>query len=616
MLPPCRFRSFLALFALALVPGADGADEYPLGADSQVQPGVPTGELLKFEFAQSQIYPGTTREVTVYVPKQYDPARPACVYLGQDGMQFNAPVVFDNLIAKGEMPVTVGVFITPGVVKAPNAETAMDRFNRSFEYDGLGDAYARFLLEELLPDIESRTTTDGRPIRLSHSGNDRLVAGLSSSAICAFTAAGERPDAFTRVFSCIGTFVGLRGGHNYENLIRKYEPKPIRIFMQDGSHDQNIFGGDWWIANQEMLSALTFSGYDVRHVWGPGGHDLKQANALFPDAMRWLWRDWPQPVKPAGKTGNACLSAILIPGENWELVGEGYTAAEGPAVNTKGEVFFTDLPNSKTYKLGADGKPVLFLSATKRANGQAFGPDGWLYSAASGSQQIIACNASGQGTVVADGFAANDLLVAHNGNLYATNPGTGENRVWLVRPDGQKQVVDTGLRSPNGIALSTDQTLLYVTDYFSHWVYSCQIQPDGTLKHKQRCFWLNVPDTEDMSFADGMKVDRDGLVYVATRLGIQVCDQPGRVNAIIPTPQRPDHQPRFRWREFRHSLRHLRGPGLPSQAEHQRLQRLGSALSTATATTLARITDKVPDPRGLRVVEHRQNLVTSVKYAG
>lgn len=412
----------------------------------------------------------------------------------------------------------------------------MDRFNRSFEYDGLGDAYARFLLEELLPDIESRTTTDGRPIRLSHSGNDRLVAGLSSSAICAFTAAGERPDAFTRVFSCIGTFVGLRGGHNYENLIRKYEPKPIRIFMQDGSHDQNIFGGDWWIANQEMLSALTFSGYDVRHVWGPGGHDLKQANALFPDAMRWLWRDWPQPVKPAGKTGNACLSAILIPGENWELVGEGYTAAEGPAVNTKGEVFFTDLPNSKTYKLGADGKPVLFLSATKRANGQAFGPDGWLYSAASGSQQIIACNASGQGTVVADGFAANDLLVAHNGNLHATNPGTGENRVWLVRPDGQKQVVDTGLRSPNGIALSTDQTLLYVTDYFSHWVYSCQIQPDGTLKHKQRCFWLNVPDTEDMSFADGMKVDRDGLVYVATRLGIQVCDQPGRVNAIIPTP--------------------------------------------------------------------------------
>lgn len=138
--------------------------------------------------------------------------------------------------------------------------------------------------------------------------------------------------------------------------------------------------------------------------------------------------------------------------------------------------------------------------------------------------------------VVADGFSANDLVVAHNGNLYATNPGNGENKVWLIRPDGEKLVVDEGLRFPNGIALSPDQTQLYVSDYQSHWVYIYAIQPDGTLTHKQRCFWLNVPDTEDASFADGMKVDRDGRVYVATRLGIQVCDPLGRVNAIIPTP--------------------------------------------------------------------------------
>jgi len=202
----------------------------------------------------------------------------------------------------------------------------------------------------------------------------------------------------------------------------------------------------------------------------------------------------------------------------------------------QGDVFFTDIPESKSYKLGPDGKPVVFLSDTGRANGQAFGPDGRLYTAASGTKQINAYDTAGQRTIIADGFAANDLVVAHNGNLYATNPGTGENKVWLVRPDGTKLVVDEGVRFPNGLALSPDQSLLYVADYFSHWVYSYQIQSDGSLAHKQRYYWLHTPDTEDHSFADGMKVDRDGRLYVATRLGIQVCDQAGRVNAIIPTP--------------------------------------------------------------------------------
>src|SRR5262249_28233223 len=150
-------------------------------------------------------------------------------HVNQDGIQFNAPAVFDELIAKGEMPVTIGVFVRPGVVKAPS-DKALDRFNRSYEYDGLGDAYARFILNELLPDVETKTTSDGRPIRLSKSGNDRSIGGSSSGAIAAFTAAWERPDGFTRVFSAIGTFVGLRGGNVYPTLIRKYEPKPIRIF--------------------------------------------------------------------------------------------------------------------------------------------------------------------------------------------------------------------------------------------------------------------------------------------------------------------------------------------------------------------------------------------------
>src|SRR5262245_60631374 len=180
----------------------------------------PKGEVTKYTFADSKIFPGTVRDYWIYVPKQYDPARPACVYVNQDNVQFNAPTVFDTLIHKKEIPVVIGVFVAPGRVKAPSNQ-AMDRFNRSYEYDGLGDQYARFLLDELLPEVETKTTSDGRPIRLSKNGNDRAIGGSSSGAICAFTAAWERPDAFTRVFSAIGTYVGLRGGNVYPTLIRK-----------------------------------------------------------------------------------------------------------------------------------------------------------------------------------------------------------------------------------------------------------------------------------------------------------------------------------------------------------------------------------------------------------
>src|SRR5205823_13888658 len=286
----------------------------------------------------SKIFPGTVRDYWIYVPAQYTGEKPACVYVGQDGIGFKAPTVFDNLIARKEMPVTIGVFVTPGIVKSTDAAKALDRFNRSYEYDGLGDNYARFLLDELLPHIARE-----HKLNLSTNGNDRAIAGSSSGAICAFTAAWERPDAFRRVFTSVGTYVGLRGGNNYPTLVRKTEPKPIRIFLQDGSNDLNIYGGDWFLANQEMLSALEFAGYDVNHAWGDGGHNGKHATAIFPDALRWLWRDYPAPIvaNPEAKSHQP-LMEILIPGEDWQVVGQGYKFAEGPAVNAKGEVFFTD----------------------------------------------------------------------------------------------------------------------------------------------------------------------------------------------------------------------------------------------------------------------------------
>ncbi len=528
----------LALAALA-APLLPAAEDYPPGPDSQVQPGVPQGELLKFEFASSKIFPSTTREVTVYVPRQYDGTKPACVYVNQDGLQWSANTVFDNLIARGELPVIIGVFVRPGVVKTATSATALDRFNRSYEYDGLGDAYARFLLEELLPAVETKSTGDGRALKLSRSGADRAIGGSSSGAIAAFTAAWERPEAFTRVFSNVGTFVGLRGGDIYPTLIRKFEPKPLRVFLVDGSNDNNIYAGDWWMANQTMQRALVYSNYEVRHVWGEGGHNARHGTQVFPDAMRWLWQGWPQPVK-AGRAPLERLGPLIIPGEDWQLVGEGYRLSEGTAVNAKGEVFFTDIPNSKCYKIGPDGKPVEFIADTKRANGQAFGPDGRLYAVATGARQVLAYGPDNKPVVIADEIGGNDLVVAHNGNIYVTAPPAGNSndpsRVVLIKPDGSKHVVDTGIRYANGIALSPDQSLLYVADYRSHWVYSFAVRPDGTLAHKQRYYWLHEPDTDDQSYADGLKVDRHGNLWVATRLGIQICDQAGRVNFIIPTP--------------------------------------------------------------------------------
>src|SRR4051812_17662653 len=415
---PCLLT--ILLFIQSILFAQTTTENYPVDSASVEHPGVPKGEVLKFTFNQSKIFPGTMRDYWVYVPAQYNPDKPACVYVNQDGIQWNAPTVFDNLIYAKEMPVTIGVFVTPGVVPANNSN-AVARYNRSFEYDGLGDAYTRFLLTELLPEVEKQKTSDGRAIHLSTSGNDRAIGGSSSGAVCAFTAAWEHPEAFTRVFSAIGTYTGLRGADRYPILIRKYEPKPIRIFMQDGSNDLNIYGGDWYMANLTMERALTFAGYEVNHVWGEGTHNGKQGTALFPQAMRWLWKDWPKSIAK-GASKNQFLSDLLIPGEDWQLVGENYTFTEGTGANAKGELYYQDVLNSKTYKVGLDGKLSTLNIDSHKASGTSFGSDGKRYTAAGGTKQVLSYDADGKVTVIADSIAGNDIIVARNGNIYVTAP--------------------------------------------------------------------------------------------------------------------------------------------------------------------------------------------------
>jgi sugar lactone lactonase YvrE len=529
--------SVTALAAAQAQAQAQPAEQYRVDSASVARAGVPKGELIHCRWDHSGIFPGTQREYWIYVPAQYKAEKAACVYVNQDGIQWKAPTVFDNLIASGEMPVTIGVFIQPGRVTAADGAAALDRFDRSFEYDGLGDAYVRFLLEEILPDVEKHQTSDGRAIRLSHSGNDRAIGGSSSGAVCAFTAAWERPGEFTRVFSAIGTYVGLRGADRYPTLIRKYEPKPIRIFMQDGSHDLNIYGGDWWMANQMMERALVFGGYEVNHVWGEGSHSGAQGTSLFPEAMRWLWKDWPRPVA-RGSSTNQYLHDILVPGEEWQLVGEKYGFTEGTAADAKGDVFYQDIPASITYRVGADGRSTMVSKDTKRASGTCFATDGSRYEVAGGTKQIVKYDAGGKAAVIADNINGNDLIVLRNGNVYVTVPDGSErpSKLVLIKPGGEKLVVDSGLKFINGLTLTPDETQLYVAESASHWVWIYTINPDGTLANKQHFGWLHAPDNSETAWPDGMKCDTAGRLYVATRLGIQVLDPLGRVNAILPVP--------------------------------------------------------------------------------
>jgi enterochelin esterase family protein len=226
----------------------------------------------------------------VYVPAQYDGKSPACVMVFQDGGsyvnptgQFRTPVVFDNLIHAKQMPITIGIFINPG--QKPPLDPKKRAENRSFEYDTLSDQYARFLLEEILPEVS-------KSYKLTDDPNGRAICGMSSGGICAFTVAWERPDAFRKVLSQIGSFTNIRGGHVYPALIRKTEPKkPIRVFLQDGSGDLDNAHGNWWLSNLQMEAALKFAKYDYKAVWGDGGHNGKHGGAILPDSLRWLWRD-------------------------------------------------------------------------------------------------------------------------------------------------------------------------------------------------------------------------------------------------------------------------------------------------------------------------------------
>lgn len=299
---PLTLVATAALLALAPIchskePAVDVRYEY--GPDSVRNEGVPQGAISEHVWSDSKIFPGTLRRYWIYVPAQYDPAKPAALMVFQDGHayirergEFRTPIVLDNLIHEGAMPVTIGVFVDPGTTQPelpPKPGWEPKPENRSVEYDTLSSHYADFLLTEILPEVKKEYNITDDP-------EGHAIAGISSGGIAAFTAAWERPDAFRKVLSHVGSFTNIRGGDRYPGMIRKgYEKRPMRIFLQDGSHDLDNEHGSWWLGNLQMDAALKFAGYDYKFVAGEGAHNGNHGGTLMPESLRWLWRDYKLP---------------------------------------------------------------------------------------------------------------------------------------------------------------------------------------------------------------------------------------------------------------------------------------------------------------------------------
>ncbi|HEX2760502.1 MAG TPA: alpha/beta hydrolase-fold protein [Rhizomicrobium sp.] len=309
----------LAGSAFAAEPRKPG--EYPLTEDSFPHAEVAKGQLIgPLEFKSKIIAGNTVRQYWIYVPAGYDRNSPPNLLVWQDAQRalpMNLPlrlnVVLDNLIAKKEIPPTLGIFITPGQRDAATYPANLgtgNPNNRAQEYDALSDAYARFLTEELLPEVARRYAFTSDPKK-------RAIGGTSSGAICSFTVAWHKPEAFGTVISFIGSYtsIGYRpatatagmlpGGDTYPGLIRRAAPKPVRIFLQDGSNDLNNNFGNWFLANQQMLSALNFANatadastnaavkngprWDVKYEWGDGAHADNHGGWLLPGILRWMF---------------------------------------------------------------------------------------------------------------------------------------------------------------------------------------------------------------------------------------------------------------------------------------------------------------------------------------
>ena len=556
------------LLALLLVSACavPQAEDYMLGPDSQPQDGVPKGTVTKFTLAPGKDYPGTPHNCAVYVPAQYDPGKPTPFMIFLDGSQalgdsMRVPVVLDNLIAKHDLPPMIAIFVDPGilpVVSDPShADIAQNRYNRIYEYDSLTPRFSDFLVNELIPEV-------AKHYNLSKNPDDRALSGVSTGAVGAFAAAWNRPDQFHRVLSLIGTYVSMKGADALPALVRKTEPKPIRIFMQDGTADHIVlaepygtsFAGSWPINNQVMYEALEFAGYDAKLVMGTEGHNLKHGGAILPDALRWLWRDYPPPIvvhepaaaqKPGWDPSATVFSTIFVD-MPWQQVGGDYGSISSLTSDREGNVYFADSNAGNIERVDANGKITQFAEPPNDTSILRVGANDRLYTYSPSTGDIVSSNvatgtASDQKTIARNMAAVVDFVVTETSTIYFLDGSAAT--IGVIDSSGQSRVAlhwtELGgkMAAPRGLALSPDQSMLVVTDTVSRYSWSFQIAADGTLENGEPFYRLELPETTVMSWQSGTRgavEDVNGMVYFVTPLGIQIAMQNGRVAEILNPP--------------------------------------------------------------------------------
>lgn len=465
-------RAALLAVALFFNAVARAQDTYPLTPDSEVQ-NVPHGTVEKLTLPPGQFYPGSPHTVSIYLPPSAGPEPlPYMVFLdgsGYLGGRMRAATVFDNLIAKHQLPPMVGIFIDPGILPAIRPD-AQNRYERVFEYDSLSNRYVNFLMQEVLPFVETKHA-------LSKDPNAHAIGGTSTGAVGAFVAAWHRPDQFRRVLSLIGTYVAMKGADTLPELVRKTEPKPIRIWMQDGANDHitadepygTFYAGTWPKANQLLYDALQFGGYDTKLTIGTGGHDTKQGSAELPEALKWLWRDYtpekgigqievhpPAALNTAAFDKRGSIWSTVDAVDNWEVTNFGQVPHFAPlqALSADGSVYDAFEQEGRGHFLNRNGAPI-------------------------------------------------------RGAVLPT-------------------------RTPGGLALSPDQSMLIVTDTDHRHQWSLQLDRTGRPTYPEPFYRMEVLDDE--TGANNAAFDSLGQVYFSTNIGVQIAEANGRIAMILNSP--------------------------------------------------------------------------------
>jgi len=486
---------------------------------------IPAGKIVGPYQLASTIYPGTVRDYWIYVPHQYNSQKATCSMIVQDGLRraegWGLPGALDTLIARNEMPVTIGIFVDPG--KVPSADSTYPRYNRSFEYDALGDRYANFLLEELIPAVSEK-------YNLSNLPNDRCIAGASSGAICAFNAAWERPDAFHRVLSTIGTYVGLRGGDEFHTLVRKTEPKPLRVFLEDGNTDLNIYAGDWWMANQTMLSALQWAGYEVEYIWGEEGHNSRGARKIIKDALKWIWKDYPQPV--SSHLDKYQGLNLIIPGENW-LMAQSNLLFTDFTTGDQGTLWLTAKDKQGVYQFSPESDLVQVLDLDFEPSAICSGPEGTLYLANPEDETIVNMKLSGEANILVRNVVCKHMIASPQGIYFFDKKNSEIGFYHFIHQQEHRVAAPEEIIS---FSITPEKTFLQVGFANQVMGYSYKIMEDGKIQFGQEYIHFHIPYGDALPGLKGMTVDNNNRLYSSTTMGIQVADQLGRINFIISSP--------------------------------------------------------------------------------